>query len=63
MNITEQILGHLKEGFNLETVQNYNPLYSKINGLNANTELQKENDIISNSKELTKICNKINENE
>ena len=66
MNINEQIFDDLKENFNLETVQNYNPLYSKINGINEineNIRLQKENDIVSNNKELIKISNKINENE
>ena len=63
MNINENIFEQLKEQFNLEIVQNYNPLYSKINGLSNSLDILKENDVTSNEQKLVRVNKKISENE
>ena len=63
MNINENIFEQLKEQFNLESVQNYNPLYSKINGLSNSLDILKENDVTSNEQNFVRVNKKISENE
>jgi len=63
MNINENIFEQLKEQFNLESVQNYNPLYSKINGLSNSLDILKENDVTSNEQKLVRVNKKLSENE
>ena len=53
----------MKKQFNLENVQNYNPLYSKISGLSGVPDMLKENDIVTNEKQIINVNEKISENE